>query len=109
MIDANKQRLFDKQAQVARAIAHPLRLAILDFLREGEQCVCDIAVHVESERSNISKHLSLMVAAGVLESRKEGLKVIYRLRAPCILGFFECITGVLRQQVEEDNKLLSSI
>ena len=50
-----------------------------------------------------------MVAAGVLESRKEGLKVIYRLRAPCILGFFECITGVLRQQVEEDNKLLSSI
>jgi len=109
MLDQNRQKLFDKQSQIARAIAHPLRLAILDFLRNGEQCVCDIAAHVDSERSNVSRHLGVMVAAGILESRKDGLKVIYRLKAPCILGFFECITGVLRQQLKEDNGLLAAM
>ena len=75
-LDKNKRLLFEKQAEVAKAIAHPLRIAIIDFLRDGEQCVCDIAEHIGSERSNVSRHLAVMVNAGVLDYRKEGLKVI---------------------------------
>jgi len=107
----NKKRwlLFQKQAEVAKAIAHPLRIAIIDFLKDGEQCVCDIAEHIGSERSNVSRHLSLMVNAGVLEYHKEGLKVIYRLKCPCILDFFSCVTSVLRQQAKESEKLLKAI
>ncbi len=97
--------LYEKQAEVAAAIAHPIRLAILDFLRDEEQCVCDIARAVASERSNISRHLSVMVNAGVLDSRKEGLKVFYRLKCPCILDFFSCISKVLRQQLRDQEKL----
>ena len=109
MPDKSKQLLFEKQAEIAKAIAHPLRTAIIDFLREGEQCVCDIANYVGSERSNISRHLSVMVKAGVLEYRKEGLKVIYRLKCTCILDFFSCVTDVLRQQAKENEKLLRAI
>ena len=98
--------LFQKQAQVAQAIAHPLRLEIIDFLKNGEQCVCDIAEHIGSERSNVSRHLSLMVSAGVLEHRKEGLKVIYKLKCPCILEFFKCISGVLKQRAKDDSAIL---
>ena len=58
MIGKTEQLLFEKQAEIAKAIAHPLRIAILDFLKDGEQCVCDIAEHVGSERSNVSRHLS---------------------------------------------------
>lgn len=104
-----KLLLFQKQAEVAKAIAHPLRIAIIDFLKDGEQCVCDIAKHVSSERSNVSRHLSVMVNAGVLEYRKEGLKVIYRLKCPCILDFFSCIIRVLKQQAKENEKLLKAI
>jgi len=86
-----------------------LRVAIVDFLRNGEQCVCDIAAHVGSERSNVSRHLSVMVRAGILEYRKDGLKVIYKLRTPCILDFFSCITDVLRQQAKENEELLKTI
>jgi hypothetical protein len=50
-----------------------------------------------------------MVKAGVLEYRKEGLKVIYRLKCVCILDFFSCVTGVLRQQAKENEKLLKAI
>ena len=109
MLDKGKKLLFEKQAEIAKAIAHPLRIAIIDFLKDGEQCVCDIAEFVGSERSNVSRHLSVMVRAGILECRKEGLKVLYRLKAPCILQFFSCITGVLRQQAKENEKLLKAM
>ena len=109
MLDAKKQLLFHRQAEVIKATAHPLRVAILDCLRGGEQCVCDIAEYVDSERSNVSRHLSVMVAAGILESRKEGLKVIYALKTPCILKFFECITEVIRRQVEDNEELLKAM
>jgi len=97
------------QADIAKAIAHPVRVAIVDCLKDGEQCVCDIAEYVDSERSNVSRHLSVMVAAGVLEYRKEGLKVIYKLKTPCILEFFSCVTSILKQQTKENQKLLKSL
>ena len=109
MVAERKQLLFEKQAEIVKAIAHPLRMAIVDFLKDGEQCVCDIAEHVDSERSNVSRHLSVMVNAGVLGYRKEGLKVIYKLKTPCILDFFSCITGVLKRQAKENEKLLKSL
>jgi len=109
MLDSRNVLLFEKQAQIARAIAHPLRIAILNFLKDGEQCVCDIAEHVGSERSNVSRHLSVMVAGGILKSRKEGLKVIYELRTPCILEVFSCVSRVLKQQAKDNERLLTAL
>jgi len=109
MLRKKKQLLFEKQVEIAKAIAHPLRIAIVDFLRNGEQCVCDIALSVGSERSNVSRHLSVMVNAGLLEYRKEGLKVIYRLKCPCIAGFFSCVSRVLKQQAKDNEKLLKAL
>ena len=105
-MDNTRSLLFEKQAEVAKAIAHPLRVAIVTFLKDGEQCVCDIATHVGAERSNVSRHLSVLVAAGVLRHSRDGLKVIYELRAPCILEFLSCVTQVLKQQAKDNGKLL---
>lgn len=102
-----KQVLYEQQAAVAKAIGHPIRMAILDFLRGGEQCVCDIAVAVGSERSNISRHLSMMVTAGVLSSEKRGLKVIYSVRTPCVLGFVDAMGECLRERAREGQAILS--
>ncbi len=109
MLNKSKQLLFERQAEVAKAIAHPLRIAIVNFLKDGEQCVCDIAEHIGSERSNVSRHLSVMVNAGLLECRKEGLKVIYNLKTPCVLDFFSCVSRVLKQQVKDDKRLLAAL
>ncbi|MFQ6035870.1 MAG: ArsR/SmtB family transcription factor [Sedimentisphaerales bacterium] len=109
MLNKKKWLLFEKQAEIARAIAHPLRIAIIDFLKDGQQCVYDIAEYVGSERSNVSRHLSVMVNAGVLEYRKEGHKVIYKLKDPCILKCFSCITACLKQQVKDSVKLLRAM
>ncbi len=106
MLNKSEQLLFERQAEVAKAIAHPLRIAIVNFLKDGEQCVCDIAEHIGSERSNVSRHLSVMVNAGLLEYRKEGLKVIYRLKCACIVDFFSCVSRVLKQQARDNERLL---
>ena len=109
MLEREKQLLFARQAEIVKAVSHPLRIAIIDFLKDGEQCVCDIAEHIGSERSNVSRHLSVMVSAGVLEHRKEGLKMIYKLKTPCILDFLSCVTSLLKQQVKEGQKLLKAL
>jgi len=109
MIDNRKTLLFERQAEIAKAVAHPLRIAIIDFLRDGERCVCDIAGHIGSERSNVSRHLGVMVRAGVLNCRKDGLKVFYNLRTPCVADFLSCVVRVLKHQAEESGKFLTSL
>ncbi|MCU0914196.1 MAG: metalloregulator ArsR/SmtB family transcription factor [Planctomycetes bacterium] len=109
MIDSTKALVFERQAEIAKAVAHPLRVAAIDFLKDGEKCVCEIAAYLGSERSNVSRHLSLMVGAGVLRCRKEGLKVFYKLRTPCVADFLSCVTRILKQQAQENEKLLASL
>ena len=108
-MNEKKRILFEKQAEIAKAISHPLRIAVIEYLKDGEQCVCDIATYVDSERSNVSRHLSVMVNAGVLSYRKEGLKVFYTLRTPCVAEFLACVTRVLKQQAKENEKLLAAL
>jgi len=71
--------------------------------------VCDIAEHVGSERSNVSRHLAVMVNAGLLSYRKEGLKVIYELKARCVLEFLSCVTGLLKEQALDSRRLLGTL
>lgn len=109
MLNRKKQLVLKRQAEILKAIAHPLRIAIIEFLKDGQQCVCDIAKYSGSERSNVSRHLSVMVNAGILESRKEGLNVIYKLKTSCVIEFLSCIKKCLREQAKENQKLLSAL
>lgn len=105
-LDSDTKKIYELKAQIIQAVAHPIRLAIIEFLIDGEQCVCDIVDHVGAQRSNVSRHLSLMLKAGILTSRKEGLKVIYTLRTPCIVKFLGCVEDVLKQRMQSDTQLL---
>jgi DNA-binding transcriptional ArsR family regulator len=92
---ATRQR-YETKAQVMKALAHPTRLFMVDELSKGERCVCELRDMVGADISTISKHLSLLKAAGIVADDKRGLQVFYRLKTPCVLGFFDCV-----QQVQE--------
>ena len=109
MMDRDRSKLYELKAEVLAALAQPVRLAIVDALRDGELCVCDIAEAVGAQRSNVSRHLGVMLKAGVLSARKDGLKVIYKLRTPCVLQFTACVEGVLREKLEADTAVLRSL
>ncbi len=86
--------VFEERARVLKALAHPSRLIMIDELSRGERCVCELTELVGADISTVSKHLSLLKEAGIVDCDKRGLKVFYRLRAPCILNFFGCIEAV---------------
>jgi len=106
---ADQKRLYKLMANVISAAGHEIRLSILDYLKDGEKCVCDIAEHVEANRSNVSRHLAVMLNAGLVAQRKDGLKMMYSLRTPCILNITKCVTGVLREQAREKTEILRSM
>lgn len=90
------------RARVIKALAHPSRLLMVEALGQGERCVCELRELVGADISTVSKHLALMKAAGIVEDRREGQQVYYRLRCPCILTFLGCIETVLRENVRRD-------
>ncbi|MBV6481486.1 MAG: hypothetical protein DIKNOCCD_01209 [bacterium] len=86
---------YEARANVAKALAHPSRLLILDALQEKEMCVCDLTSLVGADQSTVSKHLAVLKQAGFLETRKEGPMVYYRLMIPCLDSFFSCVEAVI--------------
>ena len=103
-----KWQRYELQAQIISALAHPIRVAIVDLLKDGEVCVCEIAERTGAERSNTSRHLAVMLKAGVLKTRKDGLQVYYALRTPCILNFLACATRAIEQNLKEQSKAMAS-
>ena len=109
MLTKEEKLLYEKQAMILKALSHPIRVAILDFLNKRPKCVCHIAEHVGAERSNVSRHLAVMVNAGILSFEKKGLEVIYELKMPCAAKFFACTTACVKQAVKENETLLRAL
>jgi DNA-binding transcriptional ArsR family regulator len=89
---------FTKQAKMLKALAHESRLLILDRLSRGECSVGDLRELVGSDLSTVSKHLALLRAHGIVEDRREGTAVYYRLVTPCVCNFFACANQVLKER-----------
>lgn len=105
-MNAKTQKLFEIRADIVKAMAHPTRLFLIDELSRGERCVCELKESAGGDMSTISKHLSILKKAGIVEDDKRGLQVFYRLRCPCILRFFDCIENVLRENIKRHTELL---
>lgn len=93
MVNA-KLELFKKRAEILKALAHTSRLMMVEELSRGERCVCELTELVGADMSTVSKHLSILRNAGIVDSDRRGVKVLYRLRVPCVLNFFECVEAV---------------
>lgn len=79
------------RAKCLKAMAHPARLAMLERLLGGERCVCELQALVRSDITTVSKHLSLMRQAGLVTSRRSGLKILYRIRDPRLAEMLEFV------------------
>ena len=100
--------LVDFRAEILKALAQPTRLKIMDFLRDGERCVCEIFPTIGEEQSNTSRHLNMMLAAGVLSRRKDGLKIYYAIKHPEIMEVMDIVTLIVRKEIGGRHKLLNA-
>jgi len=106
-VDARTQALFEARAVIVKALAHPTRLFIVNELSKGERCVCELREEIGADLSTVSKHLSVLKGAGIVEDDKRGLQVFYRLRCPCILTFFSCVENVLQENARRQRALVN--
>jgi ArsR family transcriptional regulator len=83
-------------AEIFKAMGHPSRLILIDALRDGERCVCELAPLVPGNLSTVSRHLSQLKHAGLVDDRREGQRIYYRLTLPCTADFLSCVAAGTR-------------
>ncbi|MBN2068926.1 MAG: winged helix-turn-helix transcriptional regulator [Opitutales bacterium] len=103
----NLSQTYKQKATIIKALAHPTRLWMVEQLETGERCVCEFVGAVDADFSTISKHLSILKQAGILEDEKRGKQVFYRLKVPCVLKFIGCIEAVMKNNAEEQVQLVN--
>lgn len=111
--DIEQKKIYRLQADLCRVLAHPIRLHILDNLRDGEKSVNELSEGLETTGANISSHLAVLKQTGVVVSRKDGQKIYYKVIYPDVYDAFDTMRGVLRQIIlsegEEIRKVIQSI
>lgn len=106
-MNIQNQKRLNARAKVIKAMAHPTRLFILEELERGERCVCDLQALIGADMSTVSKHLSILRNAGIIQDDRRGVQIFYSLRVPCILKFFGCVEAVIQSNHKASLEILS--
>jgi ArsR family transcriptional regulator len=95
----------EARSEILKALAHPTRIYIVDLLdREGPRCVCELAEEIGVDMSTVSRHLSLLRGAGILQDEKKGTTVYYSLACDCISEFMKGLEKVLRSKHQRERE-----
>lgn len=84
------------RAEIFKALAHPVRVLIIEKLQKGDRCVCELNRLAKINQSNMSRHLAVLKKAGIVSDHRRGMKVYYHLQTPCILNTFDCALEVIK-------------
>jgi DNA-binding transcriptional ArsR family regulator len=104
-----EERVLELKADILKALAQPTRLKILELLREGEKCICEIVPAINGEQSNISRHISLMQKSHLVTTRKEGVKVMVKVRDTKVFEILDNVGLLLKKQIVETGKLIHKL
>ena len=95
---AKSREVFRQQARVLKALANASRLMIVDRLAQSECSAGELTTLIGDDQSTVSKHLAVLRSHGIVDDRREGSVVIYRLLTPCVVNFFSCATQVIKER-----------
>jgi len=97
--------LYEMQAEISKTMAHPLRLAILHYLKDGEKTVNDLVETLGASQSNVSQHLALMRQRQIVKTRKVGSTVYYQVSNPKISQACDMVRQVLLEQLSQKQEM----
>ena len=89
---------YDELAVRFKALAHPVRLQILDMLRSGEACVCHMETALDKRQAYISQQLMVLRDAGLVDARKDGLQVFYQLTDDTTVELLDAVLGPVEEE-----------
>ena len=97
--------IYELQAEISKTLAHPLRLALLHVLKDGEKTVNELVDILGASQSNVSQHLALMRQRQIVKTRKEGSAVYYRVSSPKISQACDIMREVLMEQLVQKQEV----
>ena len=97
---------YEARARIMKALGHPTRLFIVDQLSKDAYCVWELTEMIGADVSTVSKHLSILKEAGLVDYEKRGTQMHYRLAAPCVQNFFHCLKDLVRANVQRQMQCL---
>jgi len=100
-------KVYEVQAEYFRALSHPVRIKIVNFLKEGKKCVCEIVPYLKEEQSNVSRHLAALKRAGILSSEKKGVSVYYRIQDENVYKILDLALYSVKKVAKEKVAILS--
>jgi DNA-binding transcriptional ArsR family regulator len=98
-------QVFERQAAICKAFAHPTRLRLLDMLGNGERGVSEIQMALNISKANLSQHLAILRAAGIISTRRNGKQVLCSISFPEVKQACTMIKQVLRNRVQGEARL----
>lgn len=98
-----------KKSNLLKALGHPSRVRILEFLGSGERCVCEIISELGLEQSNVSQHLAVLRRENIIESEKQGLQVMYRIKHPEVLEILDRAQAIISNELEDNYRLIKQL
>lgn len=104
-----EEQVIELKAEILKAMAQPTRLKILECLREGEKCICEIVPAINGEQSNISRHISVMQKSRLVTTRKDGVRVLVKVKDPKIFDVLDRVNQILQNQIKEQERLFSKV
>jgi len=91
----------DLRIKILSALSDPIRLELLEYLSGGERCVCEILPAFHRSQSTISKHLSILYEAGILERRIDGKRTLYRIKDNKVFDLLRMVDSMALQQISQ--------
>jgi len=101
------QEIFERQARICKAFAHPARLQILDLLGQGEQGVSQLQETMGISKTGMSQHLAILKSAGVVATRRNGKQIYCSLAMPEVKQACQLIRKVLHEQIKGSHRLIA--
>jgi DNA-binding transcriptional ArsR family regulator len=103
------EELAELVARRFRLLAEPMRIRLLDRLRDGEATVGELSAALAASQQNVSKHLGVLADAGMLGRRKEGNRVYYRIVDESVFALCEQVCGSMQQQLQALHELVEGV
>jgi DNA-binding transcriptional ArsR family regulator len=97
------------KAEFFKALAHPLRIRIVDELRNGELGVSDLCERLDAEQSTLSQQLAILRSRNLVTARKDGLNVFYSIRDPDIFRLLDVARKIFNKQLIGVRKMLRQL
>ena len=101
-----EKEIYKLHAEMCKVFSNPIRLEILNLLRDKQMSVTELINKSKLSQANISQHLSIMKSKGIVNSERSGKNIYYNLSHPKIIKAFDIIREVLSERLDKSRKII---